>query len=85
MGFTKATIVNCKKASIRRVPWIPLYFKEIVGIRDGATGTNTGEIKQGSTINVDLDQVCYDWTGRKFYKVQTPSGWIYEGVIDVGG
>lgn len=84
MPFTQVTIANCRRASIRRTPWIPMRRKEIVGIRDGPLDkTNTAEL--GESIDVDLDDICYDWTGRKFYKVRNPVGWIYEGCIDIGG
>lgn len=84
MPYTPVTIANCRRASIRRTPWIPMRRKEIVGIRDGPLDkSNTAEL--GESIDVDLDDICYDWTGRKFYKVRNPVGWIYEGCIDIGG
>lgn len=87
MGWTKVRIVNCKKASIRRTPWIPLRNKDIVGIRDGPNQNNKQVeiIDQGEQIEIDPDTVCYDWTDKKFYKVRSPEGWIYEGVIDYSG
>lgn len=84
MAWTPVQIVNCKSASIRLVPWIPLHDKEIVGIRDGPT-ENQETVKSGSTIEIDPTVTCYDWTDRKFYKVRNPEGWIYEGVINYGG
>lgn len=75
MGAIKVvTIVNCKKASIRKVPWIPLYDKEIIA-----------EKKVGDSIEIDSSKICYDWKNRKFYKVVNSRGWIYEGVIDYSG
>lgn len=87
MAWIKTQIVNCKTASIRRTPWIPLHDKEIVGIRDGPKFENNNEsIQNGSIIEIDPDQVCYDWTDKKFYKVRNPEGWIHDGVINyVGG
>ncbi len=76
-------IVNCKAASIRRAPWIPLRDKEIVGIRDGPVDNGT-LVKQGQSVTIDINEICYDWTGRKFYKTIRPVGWIYEGCIDLG-
>lgn len=84
MAFTKATIANCRRASIRSTPWIPIRRKEIVGIRDGPVD-NSNTVRQGDSIEVDLEDVCYDWTDRKFYKVRNPEGWIYEGCIEIGG
>ena len=68
------TIVNCKKASIRKTPWIPLHEKEIVA-----------EKKFGDSIEIDPSKICYDWKNRKFYKVVNSRGWIHEGVIDYSG
>ena len=85
MAWTKTRIVNCRVASIRRTPWIPLHDKDIVGIRDGPKldyGDQT--VQNGSIIEIDTEQVCYDWTDRKFYRVRNPDGWIYEGVVDYG-
>ena len=84
MAFTRTKIVNCRRASIRRTPWIPLHSDDIVGIRDGPI-ENSITVKTGDTIEIDSDHICYDWTGRKFYKVRNPKGWIYEGCIDLGG
>ena len=84
MAFTQVTIANCRRASIRNTPWIPMRRKEIVGIRDGPIDDGN-TVKHGETIDVDLTDICYDWTGRKFYKVRNPAGWIYEGCIDIGG
>ena len=84
MAYTQVIIANCKRASIRNKPWIPMRRKEIVGIRDGPTD-NDNTVKAGDTIDVDLEDVCYDWTDRKFYKVRNPEGWIYEGCINIGG
>lgn len=86
MAWTKAQIVNCRVASIRQTPWIPLHDMDIVGIRDGPKfDSKTETIEEGSIVYVDLDDICYDWTNRKFYKVRDPEGWIYEGVINYGG
>lgn len=84
MAFRKASIVNCRRASIRRTPWIPLHAEDISGIRDGPIEENS-TVKKGDTIEIDTDEVTYDWTGRKFYKVRSPEGWIYEGCINIGG
>lgn len=86
MAWVQTRIVNCKTASIRRMPWIPLYDNEIVGIRDGPKFDNDEQlIQNGSSIEIDPEVICYDWTDRKFYKVRNPEGWIHEGVIDYGG
>lgn len=85
MAWTQTRIVGCRVASIRRSPWIPLHDKEIVGIRDGPKKNDTEMLLQnGLVIEIDPDQVCYDWTDKKFYKVRNPDGWIYEKVIDYG-
>lgn len=83
MALKTVKIVNCKKASIRSTPWIPWRDEDIVGVRDGPN-SNEHSIKIGSTITIDTDVTCYDWTDRKFYKVSNPDGWIYEGCIDYG-
>ena len=86
MAWIKTHIVSCRTASIRRTPWIPLHDNEIVGIRDGPRFNDEDmQIENGSVIDIDPDEICYDWTNRKFYKVRNPEGWIYEGVIDYGG
>lgn len=86
MAWTQTHVVGCRVASIRRTPWIPLHDKEIVGIRDGPK-FDSGDlvVQNGSVIEIDPEEICYDWTDRKFYKVRNPEGWIYEGVIDYGG
>ena len=76
-------IVNCKSASIRKSPWIPLHDKEIVGVREGPRD-DASKVRSGQTIEIDDSEICYDWTDRKFYKVLRPDGWIYEGCIDLG-
>lgn len=81
MPIRKVHIINCKKASIRRTPWIPWHDKEIVGIQNGVDDSTTS-VSKGSTIEIDPTSVCYDWSGRKFYKVNRPKGWIFEGCID---
>lgn len=83
MASRRVTIVNCKSASIRQTPWIPWRDKEISGIRDGPK-IEGDSIKMGSSIEIDTDDKCYDWKGRKFYKTKRPKGWIYEGCIDLG-
>ena len=83
MAFIKAKIDNCNKASIRKAPWIPIHSKEIVGIRDGPIEKNN-TFKQGESIEINIEDICYDWTGRKFYKVRNPEGWIYEGCVNIG-
>lgn len=81
MGYTTVRIVNCKKASIRRTPWITWHNKDMSGVLDGPLHTSD-DFKKGDELDVDFDSFCYDWTGRKFYKVRMPKGWIYEGVIE---
>ena len=84
MAWRVATIANCKKASIRRTPCSPLYAENITGIRDGPKHDGNSLIKMGQTIEINTDEVCYDWTERKFYRTKRPKGWIYEGCIDLG-
>lgn len=84
MAWIPTRIKNCRVASIRSTPWIPLRDTEIVGIRDGPKNQDN-EIQNGSTIEIDPQQICYDWTDKKFYKVRNPDGWIFEGVVDYGG
>jgi hypothetical protein len=84
MKYVKTRIVNCKSASIRLAPWDAERSKEIVGIRDGPHEED-GSITAGTVIDINPQEVCYDWTGRKFYKVRNPEGWIYEGVVDYVG
>ena len=83
MSWTRVPIVNCKKALIRRAPWIPLRDEEIIGIRDGPK-QKENSVKFGDYIEIDTEKVCYNWTDRKFYKVRNPDGWIYEGCVEVG-
>lgn len=81
MALRTVKIINCKSASIRRTPWIPLHDQEIVGIKKGQQIDDT-TVKIGSSVTIDTNEIQYDWTGRKFYKVIRPNGWIYEGCID---
>ena len=83
MAFKKVTIANCRRASIRRKPWVPIHSEEIVGIRDGPIEKD-GSLKLGESLEIDIEDICYDWTGRKFYKVRNPEGWIYEGCVNIG-
>lgn len=86
MSWTRVSIANCKTASIRRAPWIPLCDTDIVGIRDGPdTNRQTNTVKHGDYVEIDAEQVCYDWTNRKFFKVRNPEGWICSGCVDLGG
>ena len=73
MSLTNATIVNCKRASIRKAPWITPFAEDIVET-----------MEQGRSIAIDQNEIAYDWTGRKFYKVPKFKGWIYDGCIDLG-
>lgn len=83
MALRKVQIVNCRSASIRRTPEIPLHAEDIVDIKSGMRSSDS-KVNHGTIIQIDTDKVCYDWTGRKFYKVNNPHGWIYEGCIDLG-
>lgn len=83
MALRKVQIVNCKSASIRRTPWIPLHAEDIVDIKSSMRNSDS-KVPSGTTIEIDTDQICYDWTDRKFYKVKNPHGWIYEGCINLG-
>lgn len=85
MAWIRTHIVGCRSASIRRTPWIPMHADDIVGLRDGPIFDDNELVKEGSTIEINPEEYCYDWTDRKFYKVRIPDGWIYEGVIDYGG
>lgn len=85
MSWIRVPIVNCKSASIRRTPWIPISEDDIVGIRDGPIEKESNLIvKTGEYIEIDPEQYTYSWTDRKFYKVRNPDGWIYEGCVDLG-
>lgn len=71
--MTKVKIVNCKKASLRRAPWITPISEDVVG-----------EIQNGEVIEIDESNTAYDWTDRKFYKANAVigEGWIHEGVVE---
>ena len=68
MSLAKVRIINCRRASIRKHPWIPLKEKDIVDTVDGSDAIND-TVKKGSYITIDLDNICYDWKNRKFYKI----------------
>lgn len=81
MALRNVKVVNCKTASVRIAPWNPWptysFSNTQSPINDGR------EIKQGSIIQIDDDDITYDWTGsRKYYKVKNPKGWIHEGCIE---
>ena len=82
MSYRQVNVINCRTASIRKAPWITPDADEIVGEVDGNLKFGQ-EVKSGKTIEIDPDNFCYDWTGRKFYKVLYPDGWIYEGCISL--
>ena len=69
MAWTQTHVTGCRVASIRRTPWIPLHDKEIVGIRDGPKFDADGiSICNKESIEIDPDDICYDWTGKKSTK-----------------
>ena len=74
MALVWTRIANCRKASIRKFPWVTPFDKEIVG-----------EKKRGDPIEIDTSKICYDWKDRKFYRTMNPEGWIHDGVIEYGG
>ena len=74
MALVQTKIANCRTASIRRTPWIPMLEEDVVG-----------EKKRGEYIQIDTSEICYDWKDRKFYRTRHPKGWIHEGVIEYGG
>lgn len=71
MHLIKVKIINCKTASVRKHPYLPLYANDIIA-----------ELKNGDDVTIDPGNVCYNWQGRKFYKTRNPNGWIYSGIID---
>lgn len=84
MGYKRVQIANCHLACIRKAPWNTEEELDIVGYKKGPRHNSTIN-RSGEFIDIDPTDVCYDWQGRKFYKVRSPEGWIYEGVIDFGG
>ena len=74
MALVQTKIANCRTASIRRTPWIPMLEEDVIG-----------EKKRGEYIQIDTSEICYDWEDRKFYRTRNPKGWIHEGVIEYGG
>ena len=74
MALVQTKIANCRTASIRRTPWIPMLEEDVIG-----------EKKRGEYIQIDTSEICYDWGDRKFYRTRHPKGWIHEGVIEYGG
>lgn len=84
MSYIKTRIIGCKKASIRRYPWIPLQEKDIVDVKENVNN-DLDIVSIGSTLEIDPSVISYSWTGRKFYKVKTPDGWIYEGCVSYKG
>lgn len=71
MAYIKTKITNCRTASIRKVPWIPAIDEEIVE-----------ELPNGASIDINPDNVTFDWKDRKFYRTKNPKGWIHEGVVE---
>lgn len=84
MAYKRVQIANCHLACIRKAPWNTMEELDIVGYKKGPR-YNSVFNRSGEFIEIDPDDVCYDWLGRKFYKVRSPKGWIYEGVIDFEG
>ena len=74
--MTKATIVNCHEAGIRKYPEDPNRDKEVVGI-----------VKAGDTVKIDQNKTTYDWVGDQFYYCEASigAGWINTNLVSIGG
>lgn len=68
----KAKVVNCKKLGIRKAPWIPEEDPEIVAV-----------IPKGEVVTIKSFREVYDWTGKRFYKIETESGVEGYAIVDV--
>jgi hypothetical protein len=62
----KAKIINCKKAGVREAPWLAPPDDEII----------IEEIDKGEEIEILDKSDMYNWTGKQFYKIETPHGKI---------
>lgn len=71
MSFISVKIINCKKASIRKLPYIPEADECIVG-----------EKNKNETIEINPNIISYDWTDKKFYRTRNPKGWILSELVD---
>jgi hypothetical protein len=67
----KARVVNCKELGIRKTPWIPQDKPEIITT-----------IPQGEIVEVKSLAKVYDWTGRRFYRIETQTGIEGYGIVD---
>lgn len=57
--MTKAHIVNCKEAGIRKCP----NDDQIIG-----------KLKAGDTISVDTSKRYFSWTDKEYYKCESEAG-----------
>ena len=74
MGFVRTRIANCRTASVKKAPWIPIEEDEVVG-----------EKCRGDPVDIDPDTFVYDWEGDLFYKIKDPDGWINKGCVEYEG
>lgn len=68
-----ATVINCKRLSIRKHPWVTPYAEDVIGT-----------VKAGDTLQVDTDDKVYSWDDKEFYKVDfgSNSGYAIKDCLD---
>lgn len=62
----KAKIINCKKAGVREAPWVTPPDDSII----------IEEIAAGEELEILDKNNMFDWTGKQFYRIETPTGKI---------
>lgn len=77
MAWTKVIVYNCHQASVIKDPTEPDEAEFVIK-----------EVKAGDTLNVDLNNVVWDFmSNRQYYKVENPlnpeQGWIHVSLVKV--
>ena len=69
----KTATINNRKVSIRAFPYVTEFSEQIIGV-----------LKSGDKISIDDSRYYYDWTGRAFYKCDTPigEGYVFVDLVD---
>ena len=72
--FSKARIVNCKKASIRKNPSCTSEKDDTIGV-----------LEKGELLEVDTSIRVFDWTDNEYYKCSASigDGYILTELVEI--
>ena len=73
-NFSKARIVNCKKASIRKNPSCTSEKDDTIGV-----------LEKGELLEVDTSTRVFDWTDNEYYKCSASigDGYILTELVEI--